>query len=117
MTPEATPNTQSSEAGPHANLMEADEDVFRFSLGPQHEATAVLTAKVPVNATLASVAAVADSSAATPRLSHKNKASAFLEKLSATELRTVLRVLLIKSRMHPNMAEMRGVDGGIRYLR
>jgi len=109
MTPEAPPTTQSSEAGPAANLMEADEDVFRFSLGPQHEATAVMTATVHVTATLASAAAVADSSAATRRLFDKKKASAFLEKLSTTELRTVLLVLRIKGRMQSNMAEMRAI--------
>jgi len=109
MTPEAPPTTQSSEADPAANLIEADEDVFRFSLGPQHEATAVMTATVPLTATLASVATVADSSAATRRPFDKNKASAFLAKLSATELRTVLRVLRIKGRMQSDMAKKRAI--------
>jgi len=89
--------------------MEAEEHVFRFSLGPQHEATAVMTATVPVNATMASVATVANSSAATRRPFDKNKASAFLAKLSATELRAVLRVLRIKDRMQSNMADKRAI--------
>ena len=109
LTPEAPPTTQSSEADPAANLIEADDYVFRFSLGPQHEATAVMTATVPVTATLASVATVADSSAATRRPFEKKNASAFPAKLSATELRTVLRVLSIKSRMQSDMAKKRAI--------
>jgi len=38
-----------------------------------------------------------------------DKASAFLEKLSATELRTVLRVLRIKGRMQANMEDKRAI--------
>ena len=109
MALDVSPATQSSEPSSAAILMAVDEGVFRFSMASQHEDTPAATPAAPVTATLASMATATVSSAPSQRPLDHDKASAFLEKLSATELRTVLRVLRIKGRMQANMADKRAI--------
>jgi len=114
MTPDAPPATQYSDIRPTANHMAKDEDVLRFSLGQQHGSHAGTTVMTPATTNMASVANVAASSTLARRLFDHSSASAFLEKLSATELRTVLRVLRIKGRMQSNMADRRAIAAASR---
>jgi len=109
MALDTTPATHSSEPSSAAILMAADEGVFLFSMVFQHEYTPAATPATPVTATLASVVTASVSSAPSRRPFNHEKASAFLEKLSATELRTVLRVLRIKGRIQANMADKRAI--------
>jgi len=100
-------NTQFVVPGPDAGEEEDDDDVFRFSLGTQPAGTPAAVTPAIAAAASDSVGSVA-SDPADGTFDH-DKASAFLEKLSAVELRTVMRVLHIRGRMQTNTADKRAV--------
>ena len=101
--------THSSEPSFAAILMAADEGVNGFRMASQHEDTPAAVPVTPVTATLACVAPAAVSSAPSRGPFAHDMAAALLQKLSATELRTVLRVARVKGRMHDKMAEKRAI--------
>jgi len=106
-TPAPPPTTRFSASSPAADLTSNDDDVFRVSLAPQREFTPATTPTTPAAAP--SVSVVADGAGSTTALTafDLEKASIFLQTLSAAELRTVLRGLHIKGRMPANMAPSR----------
>jgi len=100
-------NTQFVVPGPAAGEEGDDDDEFRFSLGTQPAGTPA--AVTPAIAVAASDSAGAVASDPADGAFDHDKASAFLEKLSAVELRTVMRVLHIRGRMQANTADKRAV--------
>jgi len=94
-----------------------EEDFFRLSLAtppldtPSAPAAAVHPPHIagPTLPMAAPLSSRAGSAPTRPVVDHE-KASSFLEKLSATELRTVMRVLRIKGKMQANMADKRAIS-------
>jgi len=93
-----------------------EEDVFRLSLvtppldTPIAPAAAVHPRPIagPTLPAATPLSSRAGSGPTRPFVDHE-KASSFLEKLSATELRTVMRVLRIKGKMQAKMADKRAI--------
>ena len=93
-----------------------EEDFFRLSLAtppldtPSAPAAAVNPPHIagPTLPMAAPLSSRAGSAPTRPVVDHE-KATSVLEKLSATELRTVMRVLRIKGKMQANMADKRAI--------